>query len=585
MDGIVVESAYCSSNTETIPMRYFLLSLLLACCFLLSAQQEMIEHFSVDIITRQDASLDVTETITVVVQGDQIKRGLTRALHREPLGDDTELGNFKYEVLSVKRDGVEEPFFTKRQGGLPTIYTGDKDVFLDPGTYVYEIRYRAFEQVYGLDRIDEIRWPLEGKKGSLPIKDADITIRFDRDIQIINSACYTGVTGSTAEDCEFSQDGNIVTFVTTRPLQPGEGMTVAASISAGYFQRPEPPTPVEKNTTLAILVFGFAIALGYAYTSWQKYGVDPEGPPIKNEYFPPEGYSPASISYLLNGWVNAQQVTASLTVLATQGYVKIEEEERKKLLFTYDVFIIRPTDKVPTEGEVSAEALVLYRELLSEGEVELGGEYQKHVAKANAEHGKSLKEQHDAFLKQGLNLGKMVPLVFILLATMVGGFLSMFLTEYGGMALAIVGVSAVVLLAVYAWLIGKPSLEKVTLRNKIKGLRQYLKLSEKKRKALPNAPEMSREYFELILPYAIALGIENDWAEALTEYLSTPQGGAYGNNNLGALPLFLLPGFGSRIGHFYGKSAVNPASSGGGGGGGFSGGGGSVGGGGGTGGW
>lgn len=547
--------------------------------------QEEITSFSVDINTRQDATLEVVETITVIANGDQIKRGLTRALHRKPLGNDSDLENFEYEVVGVSRDGVTEPFFVRNNGGLATIYTGQEDVFLQPGTYTYVIRYRAFNQVYGLDKIDEIRWPLGGgASGSLPIRDADITIRFDRDISIQRSACYTGSFGSTAEDCEFSQDGNIVTFVATQPLPAGQGMTVATSISAGYFQRPEPPSPVEKRTTLTILILGFALALGYAYTSWRKYGVDPEGPPVKPEYFPPEGYSPASADYLLSGWADPKQVTASLTALAIGGYVEIGEEERKKMFSTYDVFIIRATDKLPTMEAVPPEQLSLYESLLSEGDVELGGEYQKLVEEANKAHSDSLRNQHYAYLKKGHNLRRVIPLAVILGITLSAGLIALIFTGFGHLPMIVAAVAALILLGVYAAVIGQPSLEKVTLKNKLKGLKQYLKLSEKKRNALPNSPEMTKDYYEHILPYAIAMGIENNWADDLSAYLSSgaQQTGVSANS---AVAPYLLMGFGSRIGQSYGTSVINPATSAGGGGGGFSGGGGSVGGGGGTGGW
>ncbi|MEM6770706.1 MAG: DUF2207 domain-containing protein, partial [Bacteroidota bacterium] len=333
-------------------MRTYLLFFVALLALSLSAQSEAITKFSVNITPRQDATLEVTETITVIATGDLIKRGITRELDRQPLGDDVELTDFDYEVVDVTRDGVTEPFFVENSNRMSTIYIGDKDVFLEPGEYTYVVKYRAFEQVYPLDRIDEIRWSLGGASGRLPIQDADITVRFDRDIDIFYSACYTGLTGSRAEDCELSQDGNVVTFVTTKPLRPGEAMTVGTSIAVGYFQRPEPPTPVEKNTTLAILLLGFGLAFGYAYSSWRKYGVDPEGPPVKHEYYPPEGISPASVDYLLNGWASAKQVTASLTDLAVKGYVLIGEEERKQLFSTYDVFTIAKTDLVPSEADV-----------------------------------------------------------------------------------------------------------------------------------------------------------------------------------------------------------------------------------------
>lgn len=257
---------------------------------------------------------------------------------------------------------------------------------------------------------------------------------------------------------------------------------------------------------------------------------------------------------------------------------------------TYDVFILEATEKMPSAEEVPAEQLVLYQNLLAEGPVELGGEFQEKVEKANKLHDESLADQHADFVKEGRNYDKILPLAAILGMMLVAGGVALYLTGYGGLALLIgIGLAAF-LLTGYAALIAQPSLAKVTLKNKFKGLKQYLDLSEKKRKVLPNAPEMTPEYFQQLLPYAIALGIENDWADDLTDYLAAsgqqqnrPSSQLRVSSNLHLTP-FMLSGFGARFGQSYGTSAVNPASSGGSGGG-FSGGGGSVGGGGGTGGW
>ena len=100
------------------------LCLLLGTCVRAQNASEEITHFSVEIWPRDDASLDVKETLTVVATGDQIKRGITRALHKKPLGTDSELAPFSYEVESVTRNGSPEPWFVKNRKGLPTIYIG-----------------------------------------------------------------------------------------------------------------------------------------------------------------------------------------------------------------------------------------------------------------------------------------------------------------------------------------------------------------------------------------------------------------------------------------------------------------------------
>jgi len=545
-------------------MRLITFSFFLFFCTCVHAQRntEEISHFSVEIWPRDDASLDVKETLTVVATGDQIKRGITRALHVKPLGTDSELAPFSYEVESVSRDGNTEPY-----------------------TYTYEVRYRAVNQVYAVGATDEIRWPLEGSSGSLPVREADITIRFDRAIDIIQSACYTGSFGSTAEDCEFSQDGNVVTFVATRPLRPGEGMTVSASIAQGYFSRPvppPPPTPFERRAVLYVMVIGLSLAAAYAYSLWSKYGVDPKAPAVDYVYQPPAGLSAAAVSYLSSAAGQQQQVTASLTALAIGGFIDIREEKTEGFFGDSEYFVVALTSRQPGPGELPVEQRALYDGIAAEGGLTLDGKYNKAVEELTQTHQKSLTAEHKAVAKDGTQFTGLLPLAGIVAATIGLGVYFLATTGIGAAALIVGIVLAVTLLIVYAILIQQPSLEKVTLLSRIKAFRKYLKLSEKKRTTLPNAPAMSEEYFRSVLPYAIAMGIENNWAADLAGDWAASGARTDNDGSLMMAP-YMVAGFGSRFGSSYSSTAVNPASSASGGG--FSGGGGSVGGGGGTGGW
>ena len=92
---------------------------------------------------------------------------------------------------------------------------------------------------------------------------------------------------------------------------------------------------------------------------------------------------------------------------------------------------------------------------------------------------------------------------------------------------------------------------------------------------------MTQPYFQSILPYAIAMGIENNWAADLaSDVASTLNQNRNGNQSMHMAP-YLVTGFGGRMNTAYHSAAVPPASSSGGGGGG----GGVSGGGGGSGGW
>src|SRR5438093_1579210 len=63
-----------------------------------------------------------------------------------------------------------------------------------------------------------------------------------------------------------------------------------------------------------------------------------------------------------------------------------------------------------------------------------------------------------------------------------------------------------------AWL-QAPSVEGRQVMDQIEGFREYLGVAEEDRLNALNPPDKTPELFERFLPYAIALDVENAWAE------------------------------------------------------------------------
>ena len=78
---------------------------------------------------------------------------------------------------------------------------------------------------------------------------------------------------------------------------------------------------------------------------------------------------------------------------------------------------------------------------------------------------------------------------------------------------------AVVLNQVFYHLIKAPTKLGQRLRDEIEGFRRYLGVAEEERLNLENPPEETPELFERFLPYALALGCEQQWAEKFDEVL------------------------------------------------------------------
>lgn len=112
---------------------------------------------------------------------------------------------------------------------------------------------------------------------------------------------------------------------------------------------------------------------------------------------------------------------------------------------------------------------------------------------------------------------------------------------------------------------------------KILGFYEFLKLTEKDKLKLTNAPELQPKLFEKFLPYAMVLGVEEQWAKRF-ENIYTTMPSWYADSSLSTFNshalVVSLYGLNSSINSSIGASSGSHSSGfSGGGGGGFSGGG------------
>ncbi len=184
-------------------------------------------------------------------------------------------------------------------------------------------------------------------------------------------------------------------------------------------------------------------------------------------------------------------------------------------------------------------------------------------------------------------------LFLLLLFLGIWGFCFVGLTVLSSFWVAGAVLYAVVLNQVFYHLIKAPTNLGQRVRDQVEGFRRYLSVAEEERLNLENPPEKTPELFERFLPYALALGCEQQWAEKFDDVLQAagvaPGDSSYSPSyysdagSSGSLSGAMSDLGGSFTGSL--SSSASAPSSGGGGGGGGGGGSGGGGGGGGGGGW
>ena len=218
-------------------------------------------------------------------------------------------------------------------------------------------------------------------------------------------------------------------------------------------------------------------------------------------------------------------------------------------------------------------------------EVELDNKNHEVLGEARSAHRKSLKQDYKRHYFQ--TNGKLnIPPIFIVIGSLV-----LAVKLGSGPSVAVIGmvILSFLTMAFFAIIMKRPTLRGRQVLDEVKGFADYMEIAEKDELNLRNPPEKTPQLFEAMLPYALALGVEQAWSEKFANVLAAirnPDGsgyhpawyhGAWNTGNLSRTTSSLSSGLHSAV-----RSSVSPpGSSSGGGGGGFSGGGGGGGGGGG----
>ncbi|HEU0311479.1 MAG TPA: DUF2207 domain-containing protein, partial [Sphingomicrobium sp.] len=239
-----------------------------------AAEEKILRYYS-DIAVQQAGDLLVTETITVQAEGNQIRRGIYRDFPTRYKGRHGERIRVAFDLIDVTRDGRPEPARTEARGNGVRIWIGDEDVFLDPADYRYTIRYRTSRQLGRFKDFDELYWNVTGNGWIFPIDEAEARITLPSPARFGQRAAYTGIQGATGQQSEVvSERPGEITFRTTMPLAPYEGMTVAVSWPKGVIDEPDASTRLgwllaDWAPPLAGAA-GLAAVLGYLFYAWRR---------------------------------------------------------------------------------------------------------------------------------------------------------------------------------------------------------------------------------------------------------------------------------------------------------------------------
>jgi hypothetical protein len=372
-------------------------------------------------------------------------------------------------------------------------------------TRTVKLRYRVANGLRFFDEHDELYWNVTGDEWEVPIESASADVRLPAGVSGVRATAFRGAYGSTEQtDVSITEGG--VHVRTSRGLGMREGLTIVVGWNPGVVHR---PTTIEKTTNLISSNLPLAIpplVLFGMYRLWRARGRDPELAPIATQYEPPAQMTPAELGTLIDGKPDMRDITATIVDLAVRGYLHIAETNDERLfgLLSDKEYRFRLTkdrkEWVPLFGG-AADSVTLsdlknkfYKDLPGLRE----GLYRRLVSDrfytGRPDHVRVL------YIVGGLVAGGAIGLVSVAILASMG------MQPAAGIA---AGILSALIIAVFGWFMPSRTTRGTRELEKVLGFREFLSRVEADRlDRVVKTPAM----FEKFLPYAMALGVEDNWA-------------------------------------------------------------------------
>ncbi len=396
---------------------------------------------------------------------------------------------------------------------------------------------------------------------------------------------YTGLSGFNGSNYTYEViSSDRIVFTTTNMLNPNEGLTISVQWPKGLVYEPTQTERVgyfiQDNLQIVFGLVGIVALIFYYLIIWLRVGKDPTKGLVIPLYEPPDNMSPASVRFVSEMGYDNKIFTSTIVSLAVKGYLKIEEDESdyrlvkgngsKKSLTTDEQTVLHKlgfkSDSGRQELELKQKNHSILQGAIKALKNSLKNSYEKNYFYTNRKYffiGLAISilillisiiggSGEQVFILIWISFWSMgvAALLFAVFnawkgvlnkgrgkVTALGGaiFITLFsipfiigeivgfyfLAEVSSpLMIIVIGIIALVNIVFYN-LLKAPTLLGRKIMDKIEGFRMYLGVAEKDRLYSVKEPERTPELFESFLPYALALNVENQWAERFSDILSS----------------------------------------------------------------
>ena len=479
------------------------------------SEGEKVKSFATVIQINEDATANITETI-VYDFGKNEKHGIFRFI---PIKYKTSKGNtrkIKIHEISITNELDEEYNFEISYPGKNIKFKiGDADKFVT-GEKIYIISYTVNRAFNYFDDWDEFYWNVNGNEW--PVETEKVTAKVflpeNSKDEISKIECFTGSFGSKNTCFSEKNNKNDASF-SHQNLSAKNGLTIVIGLPKEVVYQ---PTTIENlfyflKDNWGILFLPVITLLILLYL-WNRHGRDPAGREvIITQFDAPDDLTPAEVGTIVDEKAQNKDVTAEIISLAVKRYLRITKLE-KKILRSQDYELEKLKEGTALKKDFDRKIMEsIFKGTQKVKLSDLKNSFYKDLKKIKKQLYKRLVT--DGYFPRN---PKNVRLFYLITGGVII-FLGLFPVSmiilvliFGSSAISGVVVSGI-LVIIFSFFMSARTRKGVLAKEHILGLKSYLTVAEKDRIKFHNAPNKNPKQFEKFLPFAMALGVEEEWAE------------------------------------------------------------------------
>jgi hypothetical protein len=323
-----------------------------------------IDQYEVNIHISEDRKITVEEIIIANFMGDP-HHGIYRFVPLRSVTRYAHAHRLRTRFLGAKSSKSDDQYWVSYKQGQLFIKIGNPDVYRKE-SIPYTVHYTVDNAINSFPTHDELYWNATGNEWNTLIKKARVNVSFPKEVkdEHLKYTAFAGAFGATdtASISILKSGPKTVSYETSRPLSPYEGMTIVLGLGKGILKTPSAARKLkwffEDNWPYGICL----TMLLFLIFRWWSRGKDPSGRgTIMVAYEPPAQLSPAEAGTLIDEKADLRDITANLIDLAVRGHLIIQEKED-------DFVFIKSTSK--TRDTLKPHETLLMDALFSTGDAQ-----------------------------------------------------------------------------------------------------------------------------------------------------------------------------------------------------------------------